>query len=179
MSHYEIPIYVLRTQNDQRNFVQIASSDLVPGDIIKISENISMPCDAILLNGQCIMNEAMLTGESIPVSKTELPDSESYYNARDDKQYTLFAGTKCIQTRYFQGDAVLGLVTLTGFGTIKGELIRTMLFPKPSDFKFYADSFKFVAILALMAVIGNILAFINLNLVRFLHRSTIFYKREE
>lgn len=43
--------------------------ELVPGDIVEIPENCLMPCDFILLNGQCIMNEAMLTGESIPVIK--------------------------------------------------------------------------------------------------------------
>ncbi len=154
MSFYEIPMTVLRPEAGVEKQYTVSSADLVPGDIIVIPEDVQMPCDAILLNGSCIMNEAMLTGESIPVIKSSLPYNNNLYNPKEDKQYTLFAGTKCIQTRYYKGNAVLGLVTLTGFTTVKGELIRTMLFPKPSDFKFYADAFKFMVILALMAVCG-------------------------
>lgn len=37
--------------------------DLVPGDLIVLpSSGIVMPCDAVLLSGQCIVNESMLTG---------------------------------------------------------------------------------------------------------------------
>ena len=61
-----------------------------------------MPCDLILLNGNVVMNESMLTGESIPVLKNSLPFNNVPYNPNEDgKQYTLFAGTFCIETRYF------------------------------------------------------------------------------
>jgi cation-transporting ATPase 13A3/4/5 len=51
----------------------IESKELVPGDIIKIPENVLMPCDVLLLTGSCIMNESMLTGESVPVIKNAIP----------------------------------------------------------------------------------------------------------
>lgn len=35
-----------------------------------------MPCDAILLDGLAVMNEAMLTGESVPVVKASIENSE-------------------------------------------------------------------------------------------------------
>jgi len=155
MSYYEIPVNVYRIVDGEAQKFTINSSELVPGDLIEIPEAVLMPCDAILLNGSCIMNESMLTGESIPVIKNSLPYGKTFYNSQEDKQYTLYAGTKCIQSRYFNGNAVLGLVTLTGFATVKGELIRTMLFPKPTDFKFYSDSFRFISILAVIAVAGN------------------------
>jgi len=42
---------------------EVDSEDLVPGDVLVISKNgMSMPCDAALLSGNCIVNEAMLTG---------------------------------------------------------------------------------------------------------------------
>jgi len=70
------------------------SSDLVPGDIIKIPESIILPCDIVLLFGSCIVNEAMLTGESIPVMKASLPSVNSeIYDPDSCGKYTLFGGT--------------------------------------------------------------------------------------
>ena len=61
-----------------------------------------MPCDAILLNGSCILNESILTGESVPVIKYSLPYTDAKYSPSEEgKISTLFAGTKCIETRYY------------------------------------------------------------------------------
>lgn len=43
-----------------------------------------MPCDVILLNGSCVMNESMLTGESIPIIKSSLPYNNNKYNPNED-----------------------------------------------------------------------------------------------
>lgn len=40
------------------------------------------------------------------------------------------------------------------FSTAKGKLVRSILFPKPASFKVYADSFKFVGVMAVMATAG-------------------------
>lgn len=44
----------------------VSSLDLVPGDCLLIpSEGLLLPCDAALLAGECMVNESMLTGESM------------------------------------------------------------------------------------------------------------------
>lgn len=154
MAKLEIQINVFRNK-DLKNPIQISSSELVPGDIIQIPQDQVMPCDAVLLQGLCIMNESMLTGESIPVVKNSLPLSSVYFNPKEDKQYILYAGTACIQSRANQDSHVFALVMNTGFGTLKGSLVRSILFPRKSNFKFYTDALKFIAILVFVSFIGE------------------------
>ena len=46
------------------------------------------------------------------------------------------------------------MVVRIGFNTTKGALVRSMLFPKPNNFSFYRDSFRFIGILAIIAGLG-------------------------
>lgn len=47
-------------------FEIISSNELVPGDIIELpNHHGTVVCDAVLLTGQCIINESMLTGKYI------------------------------------------------------------------------------------------------------------------
>ncbi|XP_017470364.1 PREDICTED: probable cation-transporting ATPase 13A3 isoform X2 [Rhagoletis zephyria] len=131
---------------------------LVPGDIIEIPTNgCTMQCDAVLLSGNCILDESMLTGESVPVTKTPLPmKRDLIFDKKEHARHTLFCGTKIIQTRYIGSEKVLAIVINTGNITAKGGLIRSILYPPPVDYKFEQDSYKFIECLGLIALIGFI-----------------------
>ncbi|XP_021926839.1 probable cation-transporting ATPase 13A3 isoform X2 [Zootermopsis nevadensis] len=137
-------------------YEDIPASCLVPGDVIMIPpQGCFMACDAVLLTGNCIVNESILTGESMPVTKTPPPHSDEYYDPVSHKRHTLFSGTHIIQTRIFGDNKVMAVVVRTGFSTVKGELVRSILFPKPmSGFKFYQDSIRFILFLFLIAALG-------------------------
>ncbi|XP_013403365.2 probable cation-transporting ATPase 13A3 [Lingula anatina] len=150
-------------------FEDLPMTQLVPGDVIVIPKHgCTMSCDAVLLVGNCIVNESMLTGESVPVTKTPLPnqpDSDEVFSPDDvHKRYTLFCGTQVIQTRYYGAGKVTAVVVRTGYSTSKGRLVRAILYPKQMDFKFYTDAIRFVQILFLIALCGmayNLYVFIK------------------
>lgn len=97
----------------------------------------------------------LVTGESVPVTKTPLPNSvTSRYDDKEHARHTLFCGTHVIQTRYYGNEKVYAVVIRTGFSTAKGNLVRSILYPPPVDFKFERDSYKFVQLLAAIASIG-------------------------
>ncbi|OBS73753.1 hypothetical protein A6R68_15709, partial [Neotoma lepida] len=81
---------------------ELESRLLVPGDILILPGKISLPCDAVLIDGSCVVNEAMLTG----------------------------------------------------YNTAKGDLVRSILYPRPLNFKLYNDAFKFMVFLACIGVVG-------------------------
>ncbi|XP_056277593.1 polyamine-transporting ATPase 13A3-like isoform X2 [Pseudoliparis swirei] len=157
-AHSVIRVSVCRGSKD---IEQAMSTDLVPGDVIIIPANgMVMPCDAVLVHGTCIVNESMLTGESVPVTKTSLPSSGEEaarsFNMEEHKRHTLFCGTHVIQTRFYAGELVEAVVVRTGFSTEKGQLVRSILHPKPTDFKLYRDAYLFLLCLVGVAGIGFI-----------------------
>lgn len=114
-----------------------------------------------------------LIGESVPVSKFPVTDhSLAQLNLAATSvdpgvaRHFLFCGTKLIRARRPQDPAddeaaALAMVVRTGFNTTKGALVRSMLFPKPSGFKFYQDSFRYISVMAAIAAIGFIVSFVN------------------
>ncbi|KAJ1992246.1 hypothetical protein GGI26_002398 [Coemansia sp. RSA 1358] len=157
------------------------SEELLPGDVFEVVSGMHiLPCDAVLLEGDCIVNESMLTGESVPVAKVPVVPSvfgkmrlASSTFGSDIAKHVLFSGTKLVRVKRtsvgFGGNRWLDLeqktltgmparatamVLRTGFNTTKGALVRSILFPRPNKFKFYEDSFRFIGVLAMIAIIG-------------------------
>jgi cation-transporting ATPase 13A3/4/5 len=72
MARYVCAVDVKRweaNRGDTQGLKTVSSEEIVPGDVIVVPNRCVMPCDAVLLNGTCIVNESMLTGESVPVIK--------------------------------------------------------------------------------------------------------------
>uniref|UniRef100_A0A671RNE0 Probable cation-transporting ATPase 13A2 n=1 Tax=Sinocyclocheilus anshuiensis TaxID=1608454 RepID=A0A671RNE0_9TELE len=144
----------------------VSSEELVPGDCIVIpAEGLLLPCDAALLAGECMVNESMLTGESIPEMKMPLSVSESAYSPESQRRHTLFCGTQLIQAKggVSAGNGAIAVVTCTGFFTVKGDLISSILYPQPLDFRFYKDAMKFLLFLGLVALVGTIYSIVILS----------------
>ena len=160
MAKYECNITVFRKDsNNKINSKIISSTELVPGDLFEIQkENLPMPCDCILINGSVIINESMLTGESTPIIKNQIQRINNDFNIKEQSNNILFAGTKLIQKRSINNEKILCIVHSTGFSTIKGSLIRSILYPKNLDYKFKQDSIKYICIMAFLSVFGFLIS---------------------
>ncbi|XP_078063972.1 putative cation-transporting ATPase 13A4 [Mustelus asterias] len=157
-SHNNMMVTVCRKDGA---YEEVPSSELAPGDVFLVTGNKRiLSCDAVLIHGDCIVNESMLTGESIPVTKTPLPSvaiSNFWKSSTGDyKHHILFCGTQVIQSKATGQGEVKAVVYRTGFTTTKGELVRSIMFPKPMDFKLYQDAFRFLVCLTVIATIGMI-----------------------
>ncbi|XP_048811065.1 probable cation-transporting ATPase 13A5 isoform X2 [Lagopus muta] len=157
--HNKVQVTVC-TKNE--GFKELESRYLVPGDVFLLDgKKLSLPCDAVLIDGSCIVNEGMLTGESIPVMKTLLPLTESLepwkaHSMEDYRRHVLFCGTEVIQAKSSGRGPARAVVLQTGFNTAKGDLVRSILYPKPLNFQLYRDAFKFIVGLSAIGVLGLI-----------------------
>jgi len=90
-----------------RSIVQwasVPSSELVPGDLVSIQRKkggdakIPAPCDVLLLKGEAVINEAMLTGESTPMMKESIASREPHeqLNLASDRVHVVYGGTSII-----------------------------------------------------------------------------------
>jgi cation-transporting ATPase 13A2 len=144
------------TDTGASDFIEVSSNDLVPGDIIELPNNNSiMPCDALILSGSAVINEALLTGESTPVFKVPIAKTPMYtFHERKNRASIVHTGTKLIQVRTGAKGKALALVLNTGFNTEKGNLVRSIIFPKDTEVKFRVDSIKIIFFMAFLAIIG-------------------------
>lgn len=96
---------------------EISSEELVPGDIVKIQAGDLIPADGRLLEAANLtVDEAALTGESMPVEKTIIESYETDDVQLGDRKGDVFRGTMVVRGR---GSFV---VTATGMNTELGKI---------------------------------------------------------
>ncbi|MBD3397699.1 calcium-translocating P-type ATPase, PMCA-type [Candidatus Micrarchaeota archaeon] len=72
--------------------MELSSTDLVPGDIIMLSEGDKVPADArIITSKNLLIDESLLTGESVPSSKMDAPVKQDL--PLGDRKNMLYADT--------------------------------------------------------------------------------------
>ena len=124
----------------------------------------AVPCDMLLLHGQCIVNEAMLSGESTPQAKDSvaLRDPLEHLDmASEHRNNVLFGGTKILQVNEPEvvsgwqtpDHGCLAVVLRTGFGTSQGKLVRTMVYNNQHvSVNSSTEAFLFILFLLMFAI---------------------------
>ncbi|SFA55215.1 Cd2+/Zn2+-exporting ATPase [Pedobacter suwonensis] len=74
---------------------EVRIEDLQLGDVIIIKPNSKIPADGVVVKGEGSVNQAPITGESVPVDKSPIPDASKDYSAEKTikPEFRVFAGT--------------------------------------------------------------------------------------
>jgi Cd2+/Zn2+-exporting ATPase len=89
-----VPETALRVDNDGRED-EVAVAELVVGDRVLVKPNTRIPADGFVSGGSSSVNQAPITGESVPVDKRPVPDPEAALVAPESlgAEHRVFAGT--------------------------------------------------------------------------------------
>ncbi len=133
---------VIRGGREQR----IAGREVVPGDLVVLSEGDRVPADGTLLRSTNLrVDESLLTGESVAVAKRAAEDPTSVPDARpggDDTPH-MFSGTLVV------GGQGTALVTATGAATEIGRIGEALTALRPERTRLQREIDRLVRGLAL------------------------------
>lgn len=121
--------------------ILIASREIIKGDIVVLKPGDKVPVDGEILEGETSIDEALVTGESLPISKK--------------------AGDKVVGGSINQNGAVQFLATKVGEDTVLASIIKMVETAQNSKAPGQRIADKAAAWLVLLAVGSGILAFLG------------------
>jgi len=124
-------------------FCHINNIDLLPGDIIFLKTNDIVPCDCLILEGECMANSNNLTGNLSIFRKISLENKNIPFNYQMNKDNILYHGMKIVKTySNLKQEYISALCVNTGPNTYKANLYsNTFYFFERKDE--YKDTYKF------------------------------------
>ena len=116
-------------KEDEQVFSLLDNIDLLPGDIIYFKQNDLVPCDCILIGGECIVNQSDLTGKIDTYKKFALKSNNKYFNYKNSYNNILYHGTRIIKTNTKNNNEYISALCInTGANTIKANQYSNILY---------------------------------------------------
>ena len=123
-------------------FCKIDNCDLLPGDIILLKSNDIVPCDCLILEGECMANCNNLIGNLNIERKVSLENKNIPFNYQQNKDNILYHGMKIVKTySNLKQDYISVLCINTGPNTFKANLFSNTLYLFERK-KEYKETFK-------------------------------------
>ncbi len=173
-------------------FKERVSSEILPGDLLRLKIDVAddaeltAPCDLLVMRGTWMVSEAIITGESAPLSKYSMLQADAsavYYPEKEGKIYTVFGGSKIIK---LYPDPVVEsagfspvlassstthcffIAIRTGFASLQGQLMRSLLYHGSQNEskiaeKKYSETFWFLVCLNSLSLCTALLVWFQSN----------------
>lgn len=161
--------YFINESNDEVDDFDFSESNfyksqfLVPGDVILVGDGCVLPCDGLILDGSCTVDETDLNGENRLKIKFSIPHDSTPFSFVSNKKSILFQGTKIdkCQSTDKKISKITVLVVNTGLNTYRSALIQNYKDNKPGNFRFFFDYSNTILILILIWLVSSFYTLID------------------
>ena len=110
-------------------FCYLDNCDLLPGDIIFLKTNDVVPCDCLIIEGECIANSNNLIGNLNIVRKVSLENKNIPFNYKLNKDNILYHGMKIVKTySNLKQEYISVLCINTGPNTFKANQYSNIIY---------------------------------------------------
>ena len=165
---------------DDNFYAEINNVDLLPGDIIYLKSNDLVPCDCLIIEGECIVNESDLTGSLNIFKKISLDNNDVQFNYKYSNINTLFHGMKIIKTFSKSNKGFISVLCINiGPNTYKANQFSNIVYFLERK-KLYKDVYNFFGNRKIIIIIYMISVFvlsILLGIFFFFKFKMILYER--
>ena len=135
--------YLLKEENQL--FSIINNIDLLPGDIVYLKENDFVPCDGLIIEGECFINQSDLIGNLNISKKISLKRNNKYFNYKYSNNCILYHGMKIMNVFSKNNEGFITVLCInTGANTMKANQFSNILYfiTKNKGSSFYYNLFN-------------------------------------
>ena len=160
---------------DDNNFYTIIKNEeLVPGDIIFLKSKDIVPCDCLIIEGECIANESNSTGNLEIFKKISLENNNKMFNYNYSKVNILFHGMEIVNTFSKTNNGLISALCInTGANTFKANQYSNILdlSDRKKEYKemyeYFGEGRKFIFVAIIAIYIASlILSYIYLKIFK-------------